>query len=262
MKILYLSLVVSMSLPLLVGCGGGSQMGGGKGEATAKLLHQSPALRKAGISHPRRIHRVLKPLSLCRLPQLWEWHTSNPSLPPVLALASSVTFLFPGPSTARNLSVKSSPVSGLVLFLSGVLASDRASVSSGSYHFTGGCAAQETGTLAGVKVKPLTVLFSGNPAIVREYSQLSTQLTQATMSDQDGLFPLTGTVTLANMCDGAFTLNGASVVGEVVHLYSNSGTGLDGLTGVTDSEAQQIELDDYLYSDDCIAGAHGLVTRQ
>jgi hypothetical protein len=52
------------------------------------------------------------------------------------------------------------------------------------------------------------------------------------------------------------------VVGNVVHLYSNSGTGLEGLTGVMDPEAQQIELDDYLYLGDCIAGAHGLVTRQ
>ena len=52
------------------------------------------------------------------------------------------------------------------------------------------------------------------------------------------------------------------MVGNVVHLYSNSGTGLEGLTGVMDSEAQQIELDDYLYLGDCIAGAHGLVTRQ
>ena len=44
-----------------------------------------------------------------------------------------------------------------------------------------------------------------------------------------------------------FTLNGALVVGDVVHLYSNTGTGLEGLTGVIDSEAQQIELDDYLF---------------
>ncbi len=64
------------------------------------------------------------------------------------------------------------------------------------------------------------------------------------------------------MCDETFTLNGASVVGDVVHLYSNTGTGLEGLTGVIDSEAQQIELDDYLFLGDCIAGAHGTVTRQ
>ena len=36
--------------------------------------------------------------------------------------------------------------------------------------------------------------------------------------------------------------------GDVVHLYSNTGTALEALTGLTDSESQQIELDDYLFS--------------
>jgi hypothetical protein len=75
-------------------------------------------------------------------------------------------------------------------------------------------------------------------------------------------FTLSGTFTVSNTCDETFTLAGASVVGGVVHLYSNTGTGLDGLTGVMDSEAQQIELDDYPYLGDCIAGAHGTITRQ
>jgi hypothetical protein len=161
-----------------------------------------------------------------------------------------------------NLSVKSSTVSGLVLFLTGVLATDRASVSNGSYHFTGGCAAAETSTLTGVKVKPLTGLFTGTMQGNGNSVNISTQLTQATTSDADGLFPLAGTFAVANGCDETFTLNGASVVGDVVHLYSNTGTDLEGLTGVTDSEAQQIELDDYLFLGDCIAGAHGIITRQ
>ncbi len=263
MKILYLSLVVSMSLPLVVGCGGGSQMGGGNGGGNgqtpppvtsfAESWHFAPPSNSSSIEAAL----TLSSASVVGVAHFQSFTTSSPC--PGFLGNFPVSGTIDGQG---NLSVKSSPVSGLVLFLSGVLASDRASVSSGSYHFTGGCAAQETGTLTGVKVKPLTGLFTGTLQLSGNTVNISTQLTQATMSDQDGLFPLTGTVTLANMCDGAFTLNGASVVGEVVHLYSNSGTGLDGLTGVTDSEAQQIELDDYLYSDDCIAGAHGLVTRQ
>jgi hypothetical protein len=149
-----------------------------------------------------------------------------------------------------------------VLFLSGVLAPDRESLSSGSYHFTGGCAAADTGTVTGVKVKPLTGLYTGTMQGAGNTLGISTQLTQSTRADSHGFFVLTGTFTVANSCAETFTLNGAVVVGNVVHLYSNSGTGLEGLTGVMDPEAQQIELDDYLYMGDCIAGAHGLVTRQ
>ena len=71
-------------------------------------------------------------------------------------------------------------MSGRVLFLTGVLAPDRESVSSGSYHFTGGCAAAETGTLTGVKVKPLTGLFTGTMQGNGNSVNISTQLTQAT----------------------------------------------------------------------------------
>jgi len=149
-----------------------------------------------------------------------------------------------------------------VLFLSGVLAPDRESLSSGSYHFTGGCAAADTGTVTGVKVKPLTGLYTGTMLGAGNTFNISTQLTQSTTADKDGFFVLTGTFTVANSCAETFTLNGAVVVGNVGALYSSAGTGVEGLTGVMDSEAQQIELDDYLYLGDCIAGAHGLVTRQ
>ena len=69
---------------------------------------------------------------------------------------------------------------------------------------------------------------------------ISTQLTQSLTSDKDGFFKLAGTFTVANTCDETFTLNGASVVGDVVHLYSNTGTGLEALTGVLDSEHSRL----------------------
>ena len=118
------------------------------------------------------------------------------------------------------------------------------------------------GTLTGVKVKPLTGLYTGTMQWAGNTVNISAQLTQAPTSDRNGFFGLSGTFTVANSCDETFTLNGAVVVGDVVHLYSNTGTGLEGLTGVTDSQAQQIELDDYIYLGDCIAGAHGILTRQ
>jgi hypothetical protein len=260
----YLSLVVSLSLPLLVGCGGGVQMGGGNngggdGQPSTPLGSFTESWHFAPPSNSSSIEAALtlSSVSVVGVGHFQSFSTSSP--------CPSFFDNFPLSGTIDgqgNLSLKSSPGSGLVLFLSGVLASDRASVSSGSYHFTGGCAAAETGTLTGVKVKPLTGLFAGTMQGSGNTVSISTQLTQATTSDENGLFPLAGTFTVANMCDETFTLNGASVGGDAVHLYSNTGTGLEALTGVMDSGGQQIELNDYLYSDDCIAGARGVVTRQ
>ncbi len=262
MKILYLRLLVSLSLPLLVGCGGGGQMGGNGGGISqtpppVTSFAESWHFASASGSSSIEAALTLSSSSVVGVGHFQSFTTSSP--------CPSFFDSFPLSGTIDgqgNLSVKSFPVSGLVLFLTGVLAPDRASVSSGSYHFTGGCAAGETGTLTGVKVKPLTGLFTGTMQGAGNSVSISTQLTQALTSDKDGLFPLAGTFTVANMCDETFTLNGASVVGDTVHLYSNTGTGLEGLTGVMDSEAQQIELDDYLFLGDCIAGAHGIITRQ
>lgn len=262
MKTAYLSLVVSLALPLLAGCGGGSQTGGNGGgigqtpppvTSFAESWHFAPASGSSSIEAAL----TLSSTTVVGVGHFQSFNTGSscPSFFDKFPLSGTI-------DGQGNLSVKSSSVSGLVLFLTGVLASDRATVSSGSYHFTGGCAASETSTLTGVKVKPLTGLFTGTMQGNGNSVNISTQLTQAATSDADGLFPLAGTFAVANMCDETFTLNGASVVGDVVHLYSNTGTGLEGLTGVTDSEAQQIELDDYLFAGDCIAGAHGIITRQ
>jgi hypothetical protein len=263
MKIRYLSLMVSLSLPLFVGCSGGSQMGGGNngggnGQTAPPVTSFAESWHFAPASDAPSIEAALT-LSSSSVVGAGHFRSFSTSSP-----CPSFEDNFPLSGTIDgqgNLSIKSSPVSGLVLFITGVLAPDRASVSSGSYHFTGGCVAEETGTLTGVKVKPLTGLFTGTMQVSGNSVSISTQLIQGPTS-VNGSFPLAGTFTVANMCDATFMLDGASVVGDVVHLYSNTGTGLEALTGVTDSEAQQIELDDYLFSDDCIAGAHGIVARQ
>ncbi len=263
MRSSWLRFAVSLSLTVLVGCGG-SQMGGGSvGEGSgqtsppvtsfAESWHFAPASGAPSIEAAL----TLSSASVAGVAHFQSFNTGS----------SCPTFFddFPLSGTIDgqgNLSLKSSPVAGRVMFLNGMLAPDRASLSSGSYHFTGGCAAGDTGTLTGARVKPLTGIYAGTMQRSGNTVNISTQLSQATASDKDGFFSLVGTFTVANMCDETFTLNGASVVGDVVHLYSNTGTGLEGLTGVTDSEAQQIELDDYLFLGDCIAGAHGTITRQ
>jgi len=263
MKSAYLSLALGLSLTILVGCGSGSsssKIGGGNGGQTpppptsfAESWHFDVSSSSLTIDAAL----TLSSNSIAGVAHFQSYTASSPCPAFFDDLPLSGTIDGQG-----HVSIKSSAVMGVVLSLNGVLASDRASLSNGSYQFTGGCVNGATGPLTGVKVKPLTGLYAGTMQWSGNTVNVSAQLTQASQSDHDGFFGLSGTVTLENSCAETFTLNGASVVGGVVHLYSNTGAGLDGLTGVMDPEAQQIELDDYRYSDDCIAGAHGIVTRQ
>jgi hypothetical protein len=160
-----------------------------------------------------------------------------------------------------QVSITSTAVMGVVLTLDGVLAPDHTSLSNGNYHFTGGCTGEQAGTLTGAKFGPLNGLYTGTVQLSGKTINVSAQLTQAAQSNSGGLFELSGTLTLSNGCDQTFNVTGSSVVGATVDVTSLS-TGLEALTGVTDSEARQIQLNDYPYSDDCIAGAHGIIARQ
>jgi hypothetical protein len=160
-----------------------------------------------------------------------------------------------------QVSIKSSVGDTVLLVVDGTLSPDHTSLSNGNYHFTGGCEDENTGTLTGAKFELLNGLYTGTLQLSGNTINVSAQLTQAAQSDRYGLFRLSGTLTFSNGCDQTFNLNGSSVVGATVDVTSPS-TGLEALTGVTDSEAMQIQLNDYPYSDDCIAGAHGILARQ
>jgi hypothetical protein len=256
MKSPYLSLALILSLTILAGCGS-SNKNGSQNSTPPTSFAESWHFDASGNFLTIDAALTLSPTSVAGVAHFQSYSASGP--------CPSFFDDFPLSGTIDgqgHVAITSSAVMGVVLSLNGVLASDRASLSNGSYQFTGGCMEGTTGLLTGVQVKPLTGLYAGTMQWSGNTANVSVQLTQSSESDHDGFFVLSGTVTLENSCAETFTLNGASVVGAVVHLYSNTGTGLEGLTGVTDPEAQQIELDDYPYLDDCIAGAHGTVTRQ
>jgi hypothetical protein len=255
MKSPYLSLALSLSLTILVGCG--SSKNGGQTPPPPTSFAESWHFDVSSSSLTIDAALTLSSNSIAGVAHFQSYTASSPCPAFFDDLPLSGTIDGQG-----HVSIKSSAVMGVVLSLNGVLASDRASLSNGSYQFTGGCMDGATGPLTGVKVKPLTGLYAGTMQGSGNTVNVSAQLTQASQSDREGFFGLSGTVTLENSCAETFTLNGASVVGGVVHLYSNTGTGLEALTGVMDPQAQQIELEDYIYSDDCIAGDRGIVTRQ
>ena len=263
MKSTYLLFAVSL-LTILIGCGGGNNFSGGNvggndGQNTPPPTGFAESWHFDVSSSSLTIDAALtlSSNSVVGVAHFQSYTASDPcpSFFDNLALSGTI-------DGQNRVSIKSSAVMGVTLSLDGALASDHASLLNGNYHFTGGCMNGQTGPLTGVKVKPLTGLYTGTMQWPGHTINISTQLTQALNSDKDGFFPLSGTFTISNSCDQIFTLGGASVVGGVVHLYSNTGTGLEGLTGVMESDAQQVELDDYPYLGDCIAGAHGIITRQ
>ncbi len=160
-----------------------------------------------------------------------------------------------------HVSITSSVELGVMLTLDGDLSPDHTSLSNGNYHFTGGCEGEQTGTMTGAKFQLINGLYTGTLQLSGNTINVSAQLMQAAQSDSGGHFGLSGTLTLSNGCDQTFNLAGATVVGAAVDL-SSTRIGPDGLTGVMDSQAQQIALSDYPYSDDCFAGARGIIARQ
>jgi len=163
-----------------------------------------------------------------------------------------------------NISVTSSVVDGSVLSFTGTLSPDHSSISGGRYSFRGGCVGGESGSLTGVRVSQVVGLYSGTMAGGPSGSVVvSALLTQSTITDVNGFFPVNGTVTISSStCPASFTLYGSVMVGNVIYLYSNTGSGLQGLSGTVDFGATQISLYDYLYLGDCIAGASGTLLLQ
>ena len=78
-----------------------------------------------------------------------------------------------------NISVTSAAIRGQVLSFRGVLASDRSSVSLGTYTFKGGCADGQSGLLTGVKFKPIGGVYSGTLGATNSSIAVSADLTQS-----------------------------------------------------------------------------------
>jgi hypothetical protein len=154
-----------------------------------------------------------------------------------------------------NIKVTSSSVNGQVLAFTGVLASDRASVSLGNYTFKGGCADGHSGLLTGIKFKPLVGVYAGTLDPGRNNVAVSANLTQS--SGATGSFQVNGTVTYTSpTCSEEFTITKSFLAGRVIDL---SLTAKDGLTtfvyGNVDSLASQIALADV--DGTCGGGGYG-----
>jgi hypothetical protein len=160
-----------------------------------------------------------------------------------------------------NVSVSSSQSSGQVLTFTGILNSDRSSISLGNYAFRGGCASGDSGLLTGQKFKPVAGVYRGilnNPTPIA----LAANLTQSSKVSGNGFLLVSGTVTYTSpSCSEEFAITTSQLAGRFIQLYLAA---KDGKTtwvyGNVNPEADQIELADYDGS--CGGGGTGVLTRK
>ena len=145
-----------------------------------------------------------------------------------------------------NISVTSAAVRGQVLSFTGVLAADRLSISQGAYTFKGGCADGHSGTLTGVKFKPIDGIYNGALAETGDSEVLSADLKQSAASDGNGFLDVTGTVTYSGACNEKFTVTSSDLAGRFIQLQLGAADGSNTTVyGNVDPDASKLWLADY-----------------
>jgi hypothetical protein len=153
-----------------------------------------------------------------------------------------------------NVSVTSSSWNSQVLTFTGVLDSARSSLSRGNYAFKGGCADGESGTITGVKFKPVTGSYSGNLSSIAVAANL-----KQSPAITGGFLQVTGTVTYSTpTCSEVFTITDSELSGQFIQLSLTAKDGTSTLVyGNMDSQASQLDLADY--DGNCGGGGVGIL---
>ncbi len=145
-----------------------------------------------------------------------------------------------------NISVTSAADHGQVLSFTGLLAPDRSSVSLGSYAVKGGCADGQSGSLTGVKFKPIGGVYSGTLTAPDSSVAVSANLTQIAPVKAPRALSVTGTVTYtSSACTEEFTITSSELVGSAIQLAlgAKDGTTTD-IYGTVNAKATQLQLAD------------------
>src|ERR1035438_10582211 len=154
---------MSLSLTILVGCGGGNNFWGGSSGGNGGQNSPPPSsfaenwhfdVSTSALTIDAALTLSSNSIVGVAHFQSYTAATDCPAFFDDLPLTGTI-------NTQGQVSAKSSPVKGAVLSLTGTLAPDHASLSNGTYRFSGGCMSGVAGPLTGVKVKPLTGLYTG-----------------------------------------------------------------------------------------------------
>jgi hypothetical protein len=158
---------------------------------------------------------------------------------------------------------------GQVITMTGTLSSDKSAITKGSFSIANGCANGKNGQIAGKKYHSLTGTYSG--VLTRNGDQFTTtmQLMQAPIAT-NGYFVLSGEVTIAgpNCSEDwpiAYSFDSvwsSNVIGKRLDARTSGPVFDTDVSGFTDPDAMNLDVESYPYTDSCTIGAAGTLHRQ
>ena len=190
-----------------------------------------------------------------------------PSFTTDLAVTGSVTTANSLSGTVNNLTL-TIPISGGTATITAILPQNPQTFTPGSLQIVGGTCSMPATAMTIVQFAPVTGTYSGTlatsgtPAIS---ATVTAALVQATTPNADGLFPLTGTLTIQGPCSATLPLLPETVSGIGISSPSGSSTSpASDLTGeLMTPAATSIQAFTDIYDTNCSIGAlQGTLTRQ
>lgn len=173
-----------------------------------------------------------------------------PNLTGLLPFPTCTTFAptaITGTIDASNNLTLSLPVGGGAATITATIGSNPETPATGSFEIAGGTCAMSAVSMTITEYAPVTGTYTGSLTNMQNgtLSPVTAVLTQSTTPTADGVFPLTGTVTLTGQCNISFVINSSYsyVRGDLASTLSgapNPTSQIFSLWGYTDSTASTI----------------------
>jgi hypothetical protein len=111
------------------------------------------------------------------------------------------------------------PISNGTATLTATLSTNLQTFTQGTWHITGGACAMPSTPMAITQYAPVTGTYTGTLTTygTATTTAITAVLTQSTIPDADGRFPLTGTITAPGICSGTFPLIPEVVSGNGIY---------------------------------------------
>ncbi len=140
-------------------------------------------------------------------------------------ISSSSVVPVTGSTSGGKLTLNTAQVEAQTFQIKATISSDGSTISNGTYKVTGGCAAGQSGSITGFRVDPFTGNYSGtltaadlagNPTGAQVATMAN--LTQSSSADANGLYSVTGPVTLNSACFTGFQIATSQIFGTQFNL--------------------------------------------
>src|ERR1039458_1707132 len=173
-----------------------------------------------------------------------------PPNPTGLLLPTCTTFAptaVTGMIDASNNLTLSLPIGGGTATITATIGSNPETPATGSFQIAGGTCAMSAASMTITEYAPVTGTYTGSFTNMQNgtASPVTAVLTQSTTANGNGVFPLTGTVSLTGACNASFAVDSSYsyVEGDLIRAFSgdpNNAPPNFGLLGYNDSAASTI----------------------